>query len=338
MNIRRQHPLGKSSLGQYDIDEPPRIHSEPKGNLARPYDIAPTSENPESHPDDNVVTTAVDSPPPSRENPAGNGAVEEPNRRKAMSFFDHLEELRARIFRALLYILPGAIAAWFFYGDVENGILGLLVEPIHELCKQYQIPVLVFDSIFQPLMLKMQISIAGGLVLAFPLVLYEILTFIWPALYKPEKRFVILLLPFALLLFCSGIFLCYKIVPVMARFMLMFIPKTADTTQSGLPDVLVLNFGRIYVWFLVKIAAAMGLVFQMPLVMMFLAKLELITTRTLLAYWRHAIIGIFMLAAIITPTIDPFNLLLVAVPIVILYGLSIILVAWVNRKSGHDPA
>ena len=91
-------------------------------------------------------------------------------------------------------------------------------------------------------------------------------------------------------------------------------------------------------WFLVKIAAAMGLVFQMPLVMMFLAKLELITTRTLLAHWRHAIIGIFVLAAIITPTIDPFNLLLVAVPIVILYGLSIILVAWVNRKSGHDPA
>ncbi|MEZ8221812.1 Sec-independent protein translocase TatC [Candidatus Fervidibacteria bacterium JGI MDM2 JNZ-1-D12] len=244
---------------------------------------------------------------------------------REMSFWEHLAELRSRLLWAIFFWAVGSVIAWSYY----DKIFSLLVAPIEPALRKYDIPV-TMQSIFEPLMLKLQISIAAGLVIAFPGILYEVMAFIWPALYPHEKRFALKLLPASLLLFGAGVFLAYKLIPVMALFML----------QIGLPrmdnpgiKVQVLNFARQYLWSVAKIAAACGVIFQMPLVMMFLGKLGIVTAKGLLRYWRHAIVAIFTLSAIITPTIDPVNMTLLAGPIVLLYFLSVLLVYLTQPKE-----
>jgi len=244
---------------------------------------------------------------------------------REMSFWEHLAELRSRLLWAIFFWAVGSVIAWSYYDE----IFSLLVAPIEPALRKYDIPV-TMQSIFEPLMLKLQISIAAGLVIAFPGILYEVMAFIWPALYPHEKRFALKLLPASLLLFGAGVFLAYKLIPVMALFML----------QIGLPrmdnpgiKVQVLNFARQYLWSVAKIAAACGVIFQMPLVMMFLGKLGIVTAKGLLRYWRHAIVAIFTLSAIITPTIDPVNMTLLAGPIVLLYFLSVLLVYLTQPKE-----
>ncbi len=251
--------------------------------------------------------------------------LEGPPGDREMSFWEHLAELRSRLFWALAFWAIGSMVAWVYYDTIWLWLL----KPIEPALRQYEIPV-TMQSIFEPLMLKLQISLAAGLVIAFPAILYEVMAFIWPALYPHEKKFALKLIPASLLLFAGGVFLAYSLIPVAALFML----------KMGLPQVdnpgiriQVLNFARQYMWSVAKIAAACGVVFQMPLVMMFLGKLGVVTAESLFRYWRHAVVAIFTLAAIITPTIDPVNMTLLAGPVVGLYFLSVLLVYLVQPRS-----
>ena len=244
---------------------------------------------------------------------------------REMSFWEHLAELRSRLLWAILFWAIGSIVAWVYY----DKIFWMLVKPIEPVLRKYEIPI-TLQSIFEPLMLKLQISIAAGLVIAFPGILYEVMAFIWPALYPHEKRFALKLIPASLILFGAGVFLAYNLIPIAALFMLqMGLPSTDN---PGI-KVQVLNFARQYLWSVAKIAAACGVLFQMPLVMMFLGKLGVVSARGLMRYWRHAIVAIFTLSAIITPTIDPVNMTLLAGPIVGLYFLSVLLVYLTQPKE-----
>ncbi|MFA0735207.1 MAG: hypothetical protein LASZOEIN_000765 [Candidatus Fervidibacter sp.] len=244
---------------------------------------------------------------------------------REMSFWEHLAELRSRLLWAILFWTIGSVIAWVYY----DKIFWMLVKPIEPALRKYEIPV-TLQSIFEPLMLKLQISIAAGLVIAFPGILYEVMAFIWPALYPHEKRFALKLIPASLILFGAGVFLAYNLIPVAALFMLqMGLPHTEN---PGI-KVQVLNFARQYLWSVAKIAAACGVLFQMPLVMMFLGKLGVVSAKGLMRYWRHAIVAIFTLSAIITPTIDPVNMTLLAGPIVGLYFLSVLLVYLTQPKE-----
>jgi sec-independent protein translocase protein TatC len=244
---------------------------------------------------------------------------------REMSFWEHLAELRSRLLWAILFWTIGSVIAWVYY----DKIFWMLVKPIEPALRKYEIPV-TLQSIFEPLMLKLQISIAAGLVIAFPGILYEVMAFIWPALYPHEKRFALKLIPASLILFGAGVFLAYNLIPVAALFMLqMGLPHTEN---PGI-KVQVLNFARQYLWSVAKIAAACGVLFQMPLVMMFLGKLGVVSAKGLMRYWRHAIVAIFTLSAIITPTIDPVNMTLLAGPIVGLYFLSVLLVYLTQTKE-----
>ncbi len=237
---------------------------------------------------------------------------------REMSFWEHLAELRARLLWALLFWAIGSIVGWVYY----DAIFALLVKPIEPALRKYDIPI-TMQSIFEPLLLKLQISIAAGLVIAFPGILYEVMAFIWPALYPHEKRFALKLVPASLLLFAGGVLLAYNLIPVAALFMLqMGLPKM-DNPGIRLQ---VLSFARQYLWSVAKITAACGILFQMPLVMLFLGKLGVVSAAGLMRYWRHAVVAIFTLAAIITPTVDPVNMTLLAGPIVALYFLSVLLV------------
>lgn len=254
--------------------------------------------------EESVLTEPLEGPPGDRE----------------MSFWEHLEELRARLLRALLYITLGSVIGWLYYEPVLNWV----TRPVAPTLKAMKVPVLVFQNIAEPFLLRLQVSVAAGVVIAFPFVLYEVLAFIWPALYPHEKRFALRLVPLSLILFVLGVVTVYGLLPPAFLWLLSFTPKD--------PPSLLLNFGRQYIWLVVKLMVAMGLTFQMPLVLMFLGQLGLVSARGLLRYWRHAVIAIFTIAAIITPTWDPINMTLWALPIVVLYFLSIALVALVQRQ------
>lgn len=239
-----------------------------------------------------------------------------PNPMKEMTFIEHLAELRARLIRCFLYASIGASIGWWQY----ERIWGLIIAPIRPAMEKYDIP-LVFISILEPFLFKLQLSVVAGIAIMAPFILYEIIAFVWPALLPHEKRFAAMLMPASILFFIGGIATAYVLIPIAALFMLRFLPKDAQ----------VLNFVRLYVWSVAKIALAMGFTFQMPLVFMMLAKMGLITSQTLISKWRHAIIAILAVSAIVTPTIDPLNMMLLAAPILFLYLLSIILVLWVER-------
>ncbi|GBC98458.1 Sec-independent protein translocase protein TatC [bacterium HR17] len=243
---------------------------------------------------------------------------------REMTFWEHLEELRTRLLRSLLYITVGSVVGWIYY----QPILKWVTHPVEPALTTLKVPILVFQNVAEPFLLQLQVSVAAGIALAFPFVLYEVLAFVWPALYPHEKRFALQLVPLSLALFLLGVATVYGLLPPAFLWLLNFTPKE--------PPSLILNFGRQYIWLVVKLMVAMGLVFQMPLVLMFLGRLGLVSARGLLRYWRHAIIAIFTISAIITPTWDPINMTLWAMPIVVLYFLSVLLVALVQR-SNREP-
>ncbi|MCS7252894.1 MAG: twin-arginine translocase subunit TatC [Armatimonadota bacterium] len=240
-----------------------------------------------------------------------------PNPMKEMTFVEHLAELRERLIRCFIYAALGSTIGWWQYERIWD----IIISPIRPAMEKYGMP-LVFTSIFEPLLFKLQLSIVAGIAIMAPLIFYEFGAFVWPALLPHEKRFAAMLLPASILFFIGGMITAYFLIPIAALFMLRFLPK----------DALVLNFVRLYVWSVAKIALAMGFTFQMPLVFMMLAKIGLVTSRALIRKWRHAVIAILAVSAIITPTIDPLNMMLLAAPILFLYLLSIILVLWVERR------
>lgn len=250
--------------------------------------------------------------------------LEGPPGDREMSFFEHLEELRVRLLRAIFYWLVASGVAWHYY----NRIFDLLINPIVPALKEYGGKV-ALQSVFEPILLKLQISMAAGVIIGFPLILYEVMAFIWPALYRHEKIFAIKLVPASLLLFCAGVLLCYQLIPFATLTML----RMGMPSPSVPVELIILNAARLYMWTIAKVAAVFGLTFQMPLVLMFLGKLGLIDAGTLLRFWRHSVVAIFALAAIATPTVDPINMTLLAGPLTALYFLSVLLVALTQKKD-----
>jgi Tat protein translocase TatC len=160
---------------------------------------------------------------------------------REMSFWEHLEELRARLIRSFLYIALGSVVGWIYYQPILNWV----THPVAPTLKAMKVPVLVFQNVAEPFLLRLQVSVAAGIVIAFPFVLYEVLAFIWPALYPHEKRFVLRLVPFSLLLFVLGVATVYGLLPPAFLWLLSFTPKE--------PPSLLLNFGRQYIWLVVKL-------------------------------------------------------------------------------------
>lgn len=247
----------------------------------------------------------------------GDAKESDEDARREMDFFEHLEELRARLIRSALYIALGTIVGWCLYRPY---LYHLLLTPVREVLRDHHIRT-VFRNFMEPLMTQLRVSIGAGILFSFPLVFCEAWAFVWPALTSREKRHVAPLIPFSFVLFLAGVSLGFLILPVLVTFLLRFAPPGAD----------VMNFVQDYIPMVVKICVSLGIVFQMPVVFLVLGQLGVVTSGTLLRFWRHAVLLIFVAAAIITPTVDPVNMSLLAVPICFLYLLSILLVKWVEQ-------
>ena len=247
-------------------------------------------------------------------------AVEEESESGArMSFLEHLDELRRRLMIAVGAVLAGMLISFFFI----RRIVAFVMDPLYALLP----PGGHFMSteMTEGFMLYMKIAALVGLLIASPVVMAQVWLFVAPGLYSHEKKMAI---PFVVL--ASGFFLLgaafshYFVFPFAFGFFANFFGT--DTYIKFVPTIGPL-FGAY-----VKMLLAMGMVFQLPTVVFFLARMGMVTARWLIAKTKYAVLIIFIVAAIITPGPDVVSQALVAAPMILLYGVSIV-IAWLFAKK-----
>ena len=235
----------------------------------------------------------------------------------------HLEELRRRLFVAALGTVGGAIVTFVFHRQIFK----FLMEPARNLPNIPDSP-LVFTEVTEMLGISFKISLLGGLIIALPLVTYELVMFISPGLKPRERRYLFMSLPGITIAFLAGVaFGFYVLIPPAIRFLLTF---NADIAT---PMIRIGNYMNL----MIRLLFWMGVVFETPVLMFVLAKLRIVSHRTFIRWRRLAIVLAFVLGALITPTFDPINQSLVAVPIIVLYEMGIWL-AWLARREKKATA
>jgi sec-independent protein translocase protein TatC len=233
-----------------------------------------------------------------------------------MTFLEHLEELRQRLVRALIYLAAGAGACWFFHEQIFQ----FLVQPMRAAGFKERFLVTGPAEAF---FLYMKMSFFVGIFLASPFVLYEIWAFISPGLYKNEKAWAIPFVGMGSAFFIAGaLFGHYLLFPMTFRFLIGF---SGDDMQF-LPRVG--EYWSFYSWFLL----GLGVVFQIPVIIFVLARIGLVSAGMLLRAWKFAVLASFVISAIVTPTADIVTQSALAGPMIGLYGLGV-LVAWLFGKK-----
>ena len=229
----------------------------------------------------------------------------------SMSFVDHLEELRWRLFKAILSVVIMAIVAFYF----SDELFKLLIIPLGDI----KLHVTEVTGSFYA---YLKVSFFAGIFGALPVVFYQLWMFISPGLYKQEKKVVIPLVAVSSILFLIGAVFCYLVVlPLALKFLIGF---------SG--DILspIITVGS-YISFTGLLLIAFGFAFELPIVAYFLGRVGLISSSFLAKGRRYAIIAILILGAVITPP-DIFTQVLLAIPIYLLYEISIILVKYTGKR------
>jgi len=220
------------------------------------------------------------------------------------SLLEHIEELRRRLLRVLIALAVGVVVSALF----TNQILAWMARPVGGLEKLEAIEVTENLGVF------MQVALLGGVILAMPVIVYQVWRFVTPGLYPHEKRYVYMLAPAATLLFLAGAAFAYFVMlPAAIPALLGFAPIPTRPRPAN------------YISFVTSLMFWVGISFEMPLFIFFLAKVRLVSPRALVRNWRLAVFLIALLAALVTPTGDPINMALVMAPLTVLYGLSILL-------------
>ena len=239
-----------------------------------------------------------------------------------MSLLEHLEELRRRLARALLAILVGFLGCWYF----AKPIFAWLSRPLTQFLPAGD--KLAFTGLVDPFMLYIKVALLAGIFVASPVVLLQLWLFIAPGLYRKERRVALPFIFFTTAFFLAGGYFGWAVAfPMVCRFLL----KVGEDFRQ----VITVNE---YFAMASKVILGLGLVFEMPVLILFLARLGVVTHRFLLRQFRYAVLVIFVLAAVITPTPDIATQSVFAVPMIGLYLLGT-LVAWAfGKKTPREDA
>ncbi len=241
--------------------------------------------------------------------------------RKELSFFEHAAELRFRLLRMVGYVAGAMVLTWVLRTPMLD-ILRLPAEIGARLAGLEDLPFRIFEPA-AGFILLMQIALVAGIIIASPLIFMELWLFIEPALERHEKRYIIWLLPGATGLFIGGVVFCYYISPRAFAFFFQINQSIGVDVELTLQP---------YLYFLLRLLLVFGLAFELPLVLMFLGFVGIINSGHMVNWWKYAVVAIFVIAAIATPTTDPVTMLFMAGPLVLLYGLSIGLVRLVEKR------
>jgi len=256
-----------------------------------------------------MTSTAPSQPSP--------GAPQKETDEKYLTLMEHLQELRYRVMMMAIAVVIGLVISATFADD----FIEFLKQPAEERRPDFN---LVFIEPFENFVVYFRVSLLGGLVLAMPVILYHGLRFVSPALHGNERRWL-----YGTVLGASGLFLLgvafayYVALPPALDFLLNF---NDDLAQPAI------RIGS-YIDFVTRLMFWTGVAFQTPIIIMFLARIRLVSWRQLVGWWRLAIVGAFLVAAVVTPSIDPVTQTLVAAPILVLYCVGIVLAVIVGPRS-----
>ncbi len=224
---------------------------------------------------------------------------------------EHIEALRGHVLRSMAALFLTVLASTAFAGRV----LDWLAQPVGGIQALQAIEVTESIGAF------MRVSLLSGFALALPYIGVEIFAFLNPGLKRRERMLLIIAIPISTLLFLLGMAFAYGIMlPITLPFLLNFLGIVTVPRPSN------------YIRFVTGVMFWIGIAFQFPLVIYILARLGIVQAKSLIRGWRFAILGIAILAAVITPTIDPVNMALVMVPMIVLYFISIVLAALAQRR------
>jgi sec-independent protein translocase protein TatC len=231
----------------------------------------------------------------------------------------HLEELRWRIVRALVAVGLAFAVCWWF----AEGLFGVLIRPLAALRPEEGL--VIGTGLTEAFFTKLKVSFIAAVFVASPVLFFQAWRFVAPGLYESEKRLAIPFAAAASAFFVLGAVFCYALVfPVAFRFFLQ------EYASIGVGPAIRISE---YLSFAARMLLAFGLTFELPVVTFFLARLGLVTHRHLLRWGRYAVLAIFVLAAVLTPGPDVASQLLMAIPLLVLYGVSILIAFLVARPA-----
>ena len=237
-----------------------------------------------------------------------------------MSLMEHLDELRRRIVHAAIYLALGFIAAYYF----NNLLIDLIKAPLSSIHKS-----LVFTHPMDAFNLTIQVSLVGGAILASPFILFQVWLFIAPGLYQRERRFVIPFMAATVGLFLAGAYFGYHWV-LPSALQILVIQFGHDFT----PMITIEEYSS----FFLSIILGLGISFEMPVLIFFLALFGIVSPQFLWKNIRYAILIIFIVAAIITPSPDPWTMCIYAIPLLVLYMIGIAVAWWVHPSRRKAKA
>lgn len=234
---------------------------------------------------------------------------------KEMTFLEHLEELRWRIIYSLIGVVIGTIIAWVF--------IDILVEEI--LLKPAKTSGVSLQNLkpFGQIFLYFQIALIAGLIISIPNIFYQFWKFISPALRKHERRYILAIVIFSTICFLGGIAFAYFVMlPLALSFAVQFGTQTIKN-EFAVDE---------YMSIIISVMLAAGLIFELPMLSFFLSKLGILKPSFMRKYRKHSVVIILIAAAVLTPGTDPVSQVILAVPLVLLYEISILVSKFSQRK------
>ncbi len=246
------------------------------------------------------------------------GKTSESESLSEMDLLSHLNELRSRLIRCIIYLFAGMLASYVF----KERVLDIVIYPILKLNPGIR-ENLVFISPAEGFLAFIRLSVYSGLLIVMPLVFYELWQFVKPGLYKRERNISFSFFMISLLLFYAGLMIAYLLViPYGFNFLLGF----AGDQMTPMISI------REFVIFIFKVLILFGIIFETPLVLFIMSLFGIINSKMLSKFRRYIIILIFIAAAMLTPP-DPVTQILLAIPLVILYEISIIVIKIGEKKN-----
>lgn len=239
-------------------------------------------------------------------------ALKDMTQEDKQSIIEHLEELRKSLVISVIAIIVAAVICFYY----NEQILAFVAKPLTDLGEQ-----LIVIGVTEAFFVKLKLAFYAGFAVAFPVVGWALWRFVKPALYPNERKYIYVLMPVSVLLFAGGIVFSYfGILPLVLNFMLYITGQTLEALFTV----------EKYVAFVTAFTIPFGIVFELPVVVFFLTKIGIINYKMLARNRKYALLIIVILAAALTPGPDPFSQLMMAVPVYILYEISV----WISKWTG----
>jgi len=238
-----------------------------------------------------------------------------------MTVVEHIDEFRRRLLISIVAFGIGLIVSYIFYRD----ILQILQHPLDEANRLGDVEVkdIFVPGVTGPFILRLRVSAFAGLLFSLPVLLFQLWRFITPGLHHNEKRYAIPFVTSSIGLFAFGAWFAFLILPTGVRFLLSFVEPGLQQPFITFQD---------YLSFIIFMILAFGITFEFPIVLVFLAMAGILSSRKLRSWRRFALLGVFIVAAVATPSQDPFSQLAMAAPLYVLYEISILVIRFVLKK------